>query len=218
MCCSRNGGNPKARHRGRAPKTDHFQRLDLCAYLHHKAMMSTTMEEKESFHLEIKEGTGLTGEGVWKDAGPIHLLDNPQQLNAAAHDGAATETTTSPSSARAIPKEAKEWLLSNNSVKTKRDRQNLYLFRNAPNGCKNTNLLILLHGAGDSHRPFDKLAQTMSLSHTATLSIHSRVCGIELPFGLGMSWFQELDYNSGNALPRHIRRAKRLCKMQSNTW
>jgi predicted esterase len=162
---------------------------------------STTMEGKESIHLEIKEGTGSTGEGVWSDAGPIHLLDNPQQLAAAAHDGAAT--TATPSSARAIPKEAKEWLLSNHSVKTKRDRQNLYLFRNAPNGGKNTNLLILLHGAGDSHRPFDKLAQTMSLSQTATLSIHARVCGMELPFGLGMSWFQELDYNSGNALPRN---------------
>jgi predicted esterase len=94
-----------------------------------------------------------------------------------------------------------------NSIRTKKNRQNLYLFRNAPDGGINTNLLLLLHGSGDSHRPFDKLAQTMSLPQTATLSINSRVCGIDLPFGLGSSWFQEMDYTTGNPLPRnHVTR------------
>lgn len=152
----------------------------------------------ENVRLEVQEGASATGEAVWKDAGPISLLDSLQShQQSPPATSCPTSTQTTP-----LPKQAKEWLLSKHSIKMKKDRQNLYLFRNAPDNGVNTNLLILLHGSGDSHRPFDKLAQTMSLPQTATLSISSMVCGIELPFGLGSSWFQELDYSSGNPLPR----------------
>jgi len=171
------------------------------------------MDNEETAHLEIQQGTSATGEAVWKDAGPIiHLLDSSPSLqsNQSAPTTPSSSAAPSPSN-QALPKQAKEWLLSNHSIKTKKDRQNLYLFRNSPDCGRNTNLLILLHGAGDSHRPFDKLAQTMALPQTATLSINSRTCGIELPFGLGNSWFQELDYASGNPLPRnHSIREKTL--------
>lgn len=46
--------------------------------------------------------------------------------------------------------------------------------------------LILLHGLGDTHAPFDKFAQTLSLPQTATLSL---MASEELPFDLGSTWF-----------------------------
>ena len=164
------------------------------------------MENEEIAHLEIQEGTFSTGEPAWKDAGPIHLLlDNPPFES--------HHLATFTNQKQALPKQAKEWLISKHSVKTNKDRQNLYLFRNSPeNNAPNTNLLLLLHGAGDTHRPFDKLAQTMALPQTATLSINSKTCGgVDLPFGLGHSWFQELDYATGNPLPQtHSMRATTL--------
>ena len=87
--CARHGGKPKsASSRSRAPKPinhscHHFSvAFDALYYC-------SNMEDKESIHLEIQEGTSSTGEVVWKDAGPIHLLDNPQQLTAAATDDMA---------------------------------------------------------------------------------------------------------------------------------
>lgn len=171
---------------------------------------SSAMDDAKQVHLEVQEGASDNGETAWKDAGPVRLLDSLQAppRAAAASNTSNTATCSNPT---LLPKPAKEWLLSKHSIRTKKDRQNLYLFRNAPDGGINTNLLLLLHGSGDSHRPFDKLAQTMSLPRTATLSIYSRVCGIDLPFGLGSSWFQEMDYTTGNLLSRnHVTRNETL--------
>ena len=158
-----------------------------------------TTEMGEQVRLEVQEkGTSSTGEAVWTDAGPIHLLDTLQFSSASV--------PTSSSSTQQLPKAAKEWLLSKNVIRTKKDRQNLYLFRHSSSRQQltNTNLLVLLHGAGDSHRPFDTLAKTMSLPQTATLSLNARICGIELPFNLGYSWFHEQDYyGTGDMLLRN---------------
>ena len=61
-----------------------------------------------------------------------------------------------------------------NDASMTKSRKHYYLFRHAPNGQPNTNLLILLHGAGDTHIPYDKLAQRMELPQTATLAISAR--------------------------------------------
>jgi predicted esterase len=159
---------------------------------------STTGKEEQA-HLQVQQGTYSTGEAVWKDAGPIHLLDEKSPQSSSTSVVCA-----------ALPKAAKEWLLSRHTVKTKKDRQNLYLFRNASAG-PNTNLFLLLHGAGDSHGPFDKLAQTMALPQTASLSLNSKICGIELPFDLGYSWFQDVNYGTGEVLPQiHEKRTTSL--------
>jgi predicted esterase len=88
-------------------------------------------------------------------------------------------------------------------------RKDCYLFRHARNkDHSNTNLIIFLHGAGDTHRPFDKLGQTMALPHTATLSVSAQSGSDgsgyeELPFGLGFTWFQEMEYTTGMPLPNN---------------
>ncbi|KAI2499297.1 phospholipasecarboxylesterase [Fragilaria crotonensis] len=75
-----------------------------------------------------------------------------------------------------------------------------------PAGWPNTNLLILLHGAGDTHIPFDKLGQTMALPQTATLALSARgAYGEPLPLQLGYTWFQEMDYTTGAPLPESQR-------------
>lgn len=193
--------NPETNLAARRPKLTPSSTIMQARSKSSRRCCSSTMGDdasSENVRLEVQEGASATGEAVWKDAGPISLLDSLQShQQSPPATSCPTSTQTTP-----LPKQAKEWLLSKHSIKMKKDRQNLYLFRNAPDNGVNTNLLILLHGSGDSHRPFDKLAQTMSLPQTATLSISSMVCGIELPFGLGSSWFQELDYSSGNPLPR----------------
>jgi predicted esterase len=147
--------------------------------------------KKDQIHLQMQQGISSAGQAVWKDAGPIHLLHEKSRQSSPA-----SVVPTLP-----LPNAAKEWLLSKHTVLTKKDRRNLYLFRHSSVG-PNTNLLLLLHGAGDSHRPFDKLAQTMALPQTASLSLNSKICGIELPFDLGYSWFQDMDYSTGDDLPQ----------------
>jgi predicted esterase len=86
------------------------------------------------------------------------------------------------------------------------------------------NLLIFFHGAGDSHAPFDALGRRMALPQTATLSISASISlrstsesaktfkFVELPFGFGHTWFEEMDYEfTGETLPtEHPRRVKSL--------
>ncbi len=50
-----------------------------------------------------------------------------------------------------------------------------------------SNLLILLHGLGDTNHPFSTFARTLRLPQTATLALQAHV---DLPFGLGKTWFR----------------------------
>jgi predicted esterase len=150
---------------------------------------SITNDNKALHQLEVQDAT--TGE--WNCAGPVHFVD-----------GGSSQSTPI-AARRQLPKRVKQWLAPN--ATSKEARRPHYLYRHAPNEQPNTNLLILLHGAGDTHLPFDKLAHTMVLPQTATLAISASRFH-PLPFGLGYSWFQEMDYATGEALTQdhHARR------------
>lgn len=105
------------------------------------------------------------------------------------------------------------------------------------------NLLILLHGAGDDHRPFHMFAKRMELPQTASLSLHASSMGppdatagtagsggfVTLPFGLGSTWFQEMDYSTDGrvldlddhrrvqSLKRAVDKLNRLIEMLSSS-
>jgi predicted esterase len=147
-------------------------------------------EQKESINLEIQRGTDSTGEPVWQDAGPIELLDgNPSSSDA-----------TAASNRPQLPQAAKDWF---GVLRSKQHRRSLYSYRHAPRNAPNTNLLVLLHGAGDSHGPYDKFSQTTALPQTATLSLSASCPGFtELPLELGYTWFQEMDFTTGSLLSR----------------
>jgi len=129
-------------------------------------------------HLEVKDKA--TGE--WQSAGPVHLAQSHAELPVR----------------RQLPKAVKNCLAPN--CNSKEDRRSYYLYRHSQDKANNTNLLILLHGAGDTHLPFDKMGQTMKLPQTATLAISS-LRFHTLPLGLGHTWFQEMDYATGETLP-----------------
>jgi predicted esterase len=71
-----------------------------------------------------------------------------------------------------------------------------FTFTNSPDGC-DSNLLILLHGLGDSHKPFSKLGQTMAIPQTACLAISAPVA---LPFDNSFSWFPAFQ-DDGEVIP-----------------
>mmetsp|Transcript_20603 Transcript_20603/g.25282 ORF Transcript_20603/g.25282 Transcript_20603/m.25282 type:complete len:353 (-) Transcript_20603:39-1097(-) len=73
-----------------------------------------------------------------------------------------------------------------------------YIFVNSAD-LYDTNLLILLHGAGDSSLPFSKFATKLALPQTTTLAISAQLFE-KLPFELGFTYFNEMDYNTGHKL------------------
>ena len=95
------------------------------------------------------------------------------------------------------------------NARIKADRRANYMYRHSHDKI-DTNLLILFHGAGDSHLPFHTFAKKMNLPQTATLSIHANAMSdderqgggfVKLPFDLGYTWFEEMDYqNTGDTL------------------
>ncbi|KAK1934447.1 putative hydrolase C9G1.08c [Phytophthora citrophthora] len=73
------------------------------------------------------------------------------------------------------------------------------------------NLLIFLHGRGDSHEVFARLGEQMALPQTAVLSLRAHR---ELPFGLGSTWIGDLDAN-GDAIPPDTPHKQRSDSLQS---
>ncbi|KAL3790626.1 hypothetical protein ACHAW5_004193 [Stephanodiscus triporus] len=157
----------------------------------------------------------------WEDVGPVSLVDDAANLTLdSAGSGGHHRTGTTPPrvyAARKLPKNAKR-------IMGKESSQN-YIYQHSPDGV-DENLLIFFHGAGDSHLPFDALGRRMALPQTATLSISASISlrsigesnlgksstFVELPFGLGHTWFEEMDYEcSGETLPTdHPRRSKSM--------
>ena len=149
--------------------------------------------------------------GTWQDVGPINLLNN---MNA-QH----VHTNSSSSKRRKELSPATKQILGHTA--------NSFIYRHSHDGI-DENLVIFLHGAGDNHVPFDKLGQTMKLPQTATLSLsasmkmnlpdssssksNSNSTFVELPFGLGYTWFEEMDYQvTGDVRPvDHPRRLQSL--------
>jgi predicted esterase len=59
-----------------------------------------------------------------------------------------------------------------------------------PPASADSNLLLLLHGLGDDHRPYHRLAGQLRLPQTATLALRAP---LELPLDCGWGWLQSLD-------------------------
>ncbi|KAL9185326.1 hypothetical protein ACHAXT_003103 [Thalassiosira profunda] len=167
--------------------------------------------------LQVKRGDG-DGEDNWEDAGPINLIDemgratiNSDQRGCAASmpsDGASPKA----SFAKELPAATQKILGSESS--------NNYIYRHSADGV-DENLLIFFQGAGDTNVPFDTLGTKMQLPQTATLSISASASlqlsngvakFVELPFGLGYTWFDEMDYmTTGETLLKdHPRRLQSL--------
>ncbi|KAL3664116.1 hypothetical protein V7S43_011000 [Phytophthora oleae] len=73
------------------------------------------------------------------------------------------------------------------------------------------NLVIFLHGRGDSHEVFARLGEQMALPQTAVLSLRAPR---ELPFGLGFTWIDDLDAN-GDVIPLDTPHKQRSNSLQS---
>ena len=149
--------------------------------------------------------------GTWQNVGPINLLNNMDSKNV-HNKRSSRRKELSPHTKRILGQTA-----------------NSFIFRHSHDSI-DENLVIFLHGAGDNHLPFDKLGQTMRLPQTATLSLSasmkmalpnsssllskskSNSTFVQLPFGLGHTWFEEMDYEvTGDTLPNdHPRRLQSL--------
>jgi len=140
--------------------------------------------------LEICESSAdnkTNGKTVWTDVGEVNILDDDSSKN------------DNDSFKKHIEKRKKELPTSLVGILSSND----YAYRHSADGT-DTNLLILLHGAGDTHKNFDKLACTMCLPQTACLSVSASAGGLffQIPWGLGFTFFLEQDYYvTGDTLP-----------------
>ena len=188
--------------------------------------MANSGGESVQVNLELKvqdescshaSGDGIPPPSSWKSVGPVQLLvdDKSTELFPDPSDNSRSRNNNHITGRRdQLPRSVKALLLPSSTIisaaEDKRERQRQrkasYLFRHAPAGQPNTNLLILLHGAGDTHVPFDKLGQTMALPQTATLALSAQgALGESLPLQLGYTWLQEMDYTTGDLLPESQR-------------
>uniref|UniRef100_A0A6U3UIX6 MYND-type domain-containing protein n=1 Tax=Ditylum brightwellii TaxID=49249 RepID=A0A6U3UIX6_9STRA len=190
--------------------------------------------------LQSKEGGEEEEKEVWKDAGPIHLTPSMMHdLDSNSANSSNNNTIASIPTTRKLLKQKVQSTLQKSLPKCTRQLLQGSFISTSSNNNKNsnytyqhsndkidTNVLLLFHGAGDSHDPYSTFANTMSLPQTATLSLHASSCGnddegfVTLPFGLGHTWFEEMDYViSGDVLPKHdgrrltsLTRASRLVR------
>jgi len=180
----------------------------------------TAVPQKEEIVTRLEK---QNDDGTWEDAGQINLLedgmastsiidgDSPT-INNSTIPSISAQNTTIKNLTKELPKTAQQMLQS---------QSNHYKYQHSNDGI-DTNLLIFFHGAGDTHLPFDNLGKRMELPQTATLSLSASIslnlsdggrssCFVELPFGLGHAWFQEMDYNTGEKLStNHTKRLKSL--------
>ena len=192
-------------------------------------MNSNAQHDGVVARLEVRREAGEGSPDQWSAAGPINLdaataatLVAATRTPATGSATSACSTNTPPAAVpttkrtrkRTLPRRTK--LLLSPNAKVKGDRKENFLFHHSSDDV-DTNLLILLHGAGDTHRAFREFAKRMDLPQTATLSIHASSCNngfTTLPFNLGHTWFEELDYAvTGDALPD--RDPRRLSSLSS---
>ena len=196
----------------------------------HHASRRSTSEDNGVITLEVKRGDA----DEWEDAGPINLMGD---MSCVSIDDDSTNNNitrvlpTRPS--RGAPTKQPKLILTKKLPKrTKKilgsESSNKYKYQHSNDGV-DENLLIFFHGAGDSHLPYDALGKKMELPQTATLSLSAALSlnnlsnespttarknsskFVELPFGLGYTWFEEMDYSTGETLSKdHSRRVKSL--------
>ncbi|KAG7386448.1 hypothetical protein PHYPSEUDO_000277 [Phytophthora pseudosyringae] len=79
------------------------------------------------------------------------------------------------------------------------------------------NVLVFLHGRGDSHEPFARLGEQMALPQTAVVSLRAPR---ELPFGLGFTWIDDLDAGGDVISPDvpHKLRSDSLREARDYVW
>ena len=130
----------------------------------------------ESVRLEVKSGDR------WEDAGPINLIDGVANLNISGGSSTSHDVSRVMNQPTCLTKELPS------KVQTFLGKNN-YRFRHSPDEI-DTNLLVLFHGAGDTHEPYDNLAKRMELPQTASLALSAR--NVALPLGLGYTWFEEM--------------------------
>ena len=182
-------------------------------------IMSINNSNKEDKILEV-QGLDENGNKVWKSVSQINTGIAPHAAAAVGNssinndDSCANNTNTSPQSTKGnstntnqhrkdLPMQLKLLLSPNATVKAHRKEN--YLYRHSHDKI-DTNLMILLHGAGDTHQPFHALAKKMNMPQCASLSIHASSINNgfgTLPFELGHTWFTEMDYTNGQPLHRH---------------
>ena len=135
--------------------------------------------------------------------------ETPLQPGAPAQQTIQDTNSSSPTSTTKFPhrKELsmslKLFLSPNATIKAHRKAN--YLYRHSHDKI-DTNLMILLHGAGDTHQPYHALAKKMNIPQCASLSIHASSIDqgfSTLPFQLGHTWFAEMDYTTGQPLHRN---------------
>jgi predicted esterase len=152
---------------------------------------------EEMYSLQMKTNTSYNQEDSWQTVSPIHNVTTTQ------NDDSTTCSKPQEYPHRIdLPIKLKNIISPNATIKAHR-RAN-FLYRHSSDKI-DTNLLILLHGAGDNHKPYYNLSKKMNLPQCAMLSL-SASCMDEgfttLPFGLGYSWFDEMDYTTGMPLER----------------
>ena len=141
--------------------------------------------------IEVQEG-----EGKWREMGPIHLMDNPGNQKEAPTPALPTEKNAH---RKELSIDFKHILSPNARIKAHRKAN--YLYRHSSDKV-DTNLLVFLHGAGDQHTLYHALAKQMALPQTCTLCLHASSMGgfVKLPFDFGHTWFEQMDYTTGDAL------------------
>jgi len=152
--------------------------------LRYRNIQEAPIMSEDEIHLQSKD-VDENGKEVWKKVGSLQ----------------STGTTTSESAFKKDLSIGIKSMLSPNA-RIKAHRRANYLYRHSSDKV-DTNLLILFHGAGDSHVPYHDLAKKMNLPQTATLSIHSSAFGegfVKLPFDLGYTWFNQMNYSNGEKL------------------
>ena len=133
------------------------------------------------------------GKEVWRD---VSSIEN-------SHGISKQSTSAIPDADRKdLPMSTKILLSPNARIKAHRKAN--YLYRHSHDKI-DTNLLIFLHGAGDTHIPYYNLAKKMNIPQCASLSLSASCMDngfVTLPFDLGHTWFDEMDYTTGRHLHR----------------
>ena len=188
-------------------------------------------EDNGVVRLEVKRGDA----DAWEDAGPINLMGDMScvSIDDDSTNNNITGVLPTRSSSRGAPTKQPNLILTKELPKrTKQilgsESSSMYQYNHSHDGV-DENLLIFFHGAGDSHIPYVSLGKKMKLPQTATLSLSAALSlnnvsneshataqrnnsnFVELPFGLGYTWFEEMDYSTGETLSKgHPKRLKSL--------
>lgn len=171
--------------------------------------------------LQVRQEDGADGtkKEVWKNVsrieGKLYTAENSINNNTGAEADIMNKNVTLKPGAKfednsshfphrkELPMSLKLFLSPNATIKAHRKAD--YLYRHSHDKI-DTNLMIMLHGAGDTHESYHALAKKMNIPQCATLSIHASSIDqgfITLPFQLGHTWFAELDYTTGQPLHRN---------------